>query len=96
MYKRQLLADAPLEELTAAADEIRSHFCQSGFDICTIVNGKCGKCSEDCKYCAQSARYPAEVESYPLLGAEPIAPFLCFFFYSLPPLRYLPKLRSRS
>ena len=66
-----LLADAPLEELTAAADEIRSHFCQSGFDICTIVNGKCGKCSEDCKYCAQSAHYhTACSETYPLLSTE--------------------------
>lgn len=66
-----LLADAPLEELTSAADEIRSHFCQSGFDICTIVNGKCGKCSEDCKYCAQSAHYhTACSETYPLLSTE--------------------------
>lgn len=66
-----LLADAPLEDLTAAADEIRSHFCQSGFDICTIVNGKCGKCSEDCKYCAQSAHYhTACSETYPLLSTE--------------------------
>ena len=66
-----LLADAPLEELTAAADEIRSHFCQSGFDICTIVNGKCGKCSEDCKYCAQSAHYhTACSETSPLLSPE--------------------------
>ena len=66
-----LLADAPLEELTAAADEILSHFCQSGFDICTIVNGKCGKCSEDCKYCAQSAHYhTACSETYPLLSTE--------------------------
>lgn len=63
------LKDAPLSELCAAADEIRSRFCGETFDMCTIVNGKCGRCSEDCKYCAQSAHYQtACVESYPLLS----------------------------
>ena len=65
------LVDAPLDELTKAANEIREHFCQNGFDICTIVNAKCGKCSEDCKYCAQSAHYHTSCEeSYPLLSTE--------------------------
>lgn len=66
-----LLADAPLEELSAAANEIRERICGSGFDICTIVNGKCGRCSEDCKYCAQSVHYHTSCsESYPLLDTE--------------------------
>ncbi|MBP9999960.1 MAG: biotin synthase BioB [Clostridiales bacterium] len=67
------LIDAPLEELCAAADEIRTKMSGNGFDICTIINGKCGKCSEDCKYCAQSAHYhTALTESYPLLPTEKI------------------------
>ena len=45
----------PLEELCAEADEIRKHFCGDKFDVCTIINGKSGRCSEDCKFCAQSA-----------------------------------------
>ncbi len=62
------LLEVPLEELTKAADEIRNHFCGNGFDICTIVNAKCVKCSEDCKYCAQSAHYHTDcTEAYPLL-----------------------------
>lgn len=62
------LSEAPLEELCSAANEIRQHFCQNDFDLCTIVNGKCGSCSEDCKYCAQSVHYhTACTESYPLL-----------------------------
>ena len=66
-----LLADAPLDELTRAADEIRRQMCQNGFDLCTIVNGKCGRCSEDCKYCAQSVHYhTACSESYPLLDTK--------------------------
>ena len=30
------LAEAPLKELTEAADEIRSRFCGRTFDLCTI------------------------------------------------------------
>lgn len=62
----------PLEALCEAADEIRNVFCQNGFDICTIVNGKSGKCSENCKYCAQSAYYHTASEEYPLLDTEKI------------------------
>lgn len=66
-----LLADAPLRELTSAAEEIRQKICGSKFDICTIVNGKCGRCSEDCKYCAQSIHYHTSCsETYPLLNTE--------------------------
>lgn len=64
------LVDAELEELCEAADEIRKKFCQNGFDICTIINGKSGKCSENCKYCAQAGCYAASVEEYPLLPVE--------------------------
>ncbi len=66
------LAKAPLEELCAAADEIRQAFCGSGFDICTIINGKSGRCSENCKFCAQSSAYNTGIEEYPLLDDETI------------------------
>ena len=66
------LINAPLEELCKCADEIRKHFCKNGFDICTIINGKCGRCSEDCKFCAQSARYKTMIEEYPLLDTDEI------------------------
>lgn len=65
-----LLSDMSLDELCRAADEIRQAFCGNKFDICTIVNGKSGKCTEDCKYCAQSACYKTDIESYPLMGTE--------------------------
>ena len=65
------LAAAPLEELTESADEIRRRYCGDTFDICTIINGKSGKCSEDCKFCAQSSRYHTGLkDTYPLLGTE--------------------------
>lgn len=65
------LIPAPLDALTAAANEIREKIPGNGFDLCTIVNGKCGRCSEDCKYCAQSVHYQRNhLESYPLLSTE--------------------------
>lgn len=67
-----LLYQEPLEELCQAANEIREHFCQNRFDICTIINGKSGKCSEDCKYCAQSAYYYTSAKEYPLLDTKEI------------------------
>lgn len=65
-----LLVDADLDELSEAANEIRVHFCGNDFDICTIINGKSGRCSEDCKYCAQSSFYNTSIDSYELLPKE--------------------------
>ena len=64
------LSNAELGELCNAADEIRKAFCQNGFDICTIINGKSGKCPENCKYCAQAGCHSASVEEYSLLPTE--------------------------
>lgn len=66
------LAEAPLQELCTAANEIRKHFCGNGFDICTIINAKSGKCSENCKFCAQSAHYHTGAETYAMLDTESI------------------------
>lgn len=60
----------PLEDLCAKADEIRRKFCADKFDVCTIINGKSGKCSEDCKFCAQSSHYKTNIENYSLLSPE--------------------------
>lgn len=64
------LSREPLDELCTAANAIREHFCGHVFDLCTIINGRSGKCSENCKYCAQSAHYTTAVEEYPLLNNE--------------------------
>ncbi len=68
----ELLLRADLSELCAAADEIRAARCGNGFDLCSIINAKSGRCGEDCKFCAQSAKYGANAEHYPLLSAERI------------------------
>ncbi len=65
-----LLASSPLEALCEAANRIRIYFCGNQFDICTIINGKSGRCPEDCRYCAQSAHYNVAIEEYPLLDTD--------------------------
>lgn len=66
------LIDAPLNQLLEAADEIRKHFCGNIFDVCSIINAKSGKCSENCKFCAQSAHYKTNIDEYQLLDKEVI------------------------
>ncbi len=66
------LWEQPLEELCACANRIRRQFCSNAFDLCTIINGKSGRCSENCKFCAQSAHNHTGVEAYPLLSNEEI------------------------
>ena len=66
------LYEQPLEELCESADQIRRKFCAEQFDICTIINGKSGRCSENCKFCAQSAHNHTGAEEYPLLPDEEI------------------------
>lgn len=62
----------PLDELCECADRIRRHFCSSQFDICTIINGKSGRCSENCRFCAQSAHNHTCAQEYPLLSDDEI------------------------
>lgn len=66
------LYEQPLADLCESADRIRRHFCSNRFDICTIINGKSGCCSENCKFCAQSAHNHTGAAHYPILSADEI------------------------
>jgi len=65
-----LARTAGLDELCRAADTLRRIFHANSFDLCSIINARCGKCSEDCRYCAQSARYPAAIDDYEQIDTE--------------------------
>ena len=65
-----MLLNYNTENLCEEANKIRKCFCGHEFDLCTIINGKSGRCSEDCKFCAQSNHYKAEVENYELLDKK--------------------------
>lgn len=58
--------------LLAMADKIRQKFAGDAVDCCAIINGRSGKCSENCKFCAQSAHYHTGVKEYGLLSEDEI------------------------
>lgn len=60
------------EELCKGADMIRDHFIGDKIDLCAIINGRSGKCPEDCKYCAQSAHYNTNCEVYDFISEDTI------------------------
>ncbi len=66
------LYDLPLETLLLRSKGVMEAHQDKTFDFCTIINGKNGKCSEDCKYCAQSAHFDCDVQSYDLLSEKEI------------------------
>ncbi len=72
--KREALSliGVDLTELSDCAEKIKKKFCGNKFDMCSIINGKSGKCSENCKYCAQSAFYQTDAKEYPLLDTDNI------------------------
>lgn len=61
-----------IEELKKSADKIREAFIGTKVDLCTIINGKSGKCGENCKFCAQSAHNHTNCEIYDLLDEDEI------------------------
>lgn len=64
--------DVNLEELSGAADEIRKALCGEEANLCSIINGRSGRCSENCKFCAQSAHHHTDIETYKFLDEETI------------------------
>ena len=66
------LADEDTPLLLAAADKIRRHFQDSSVDCCAIINGRSGKCPENCRFCAQSSHYATKAPVHPLLDADHI------------------------
>ena len=61
-----------LKELCEGADRIRKACVGDKVDLCSIINGRSGRCPEDCKYCAQSAHHHTSCEVYDFLPEEEI------------------------
>lgn len=66
------LLEEDLETLQQGADRIRKELCGNEVDLCSIINGRSGRCSEDCKFCAQSGHHCTGVEEYDFLPVEKI------------------------
>ena len=67
-----IFLDADLEELERGAGAIQKRFRRNHVDLCSIINGRSGRCPEDCKYCAQSAHNHTGIDEYGFLPKEEI------------------------
>jgi biotin synthase len=71
--ERMLTADgADTFELFAAANRVRATFQGADVHLCSIVNAKSGRCSEDCGFCSQSAHFPTPIPEYDLVPTNEI------------------------
>jgi biotin synthase len=59
-------------DLAAVANRIRHEFEGDAIDLCSLLNTKSGKCSEDCSFCAQSGHYETGAPVYPLMDPNQI------------------------
>ncbi len=66
----QAFLTCDLDELCQGADKIRAACVGDHVDLCSIINGRSGKCPENCKFCAQSAHNHTECEAHPMLSTE--------------------------
>lgn len=66
------LVTADLDELCEGADRICQALRGDKVDLCTIISGREGRCSENCRYCAQSAAWGTQCPEHPLLDEETI------------------------
>lgn len=53
-YNVELFVHGDLESLMEKGREIRGKYSGNKIDLCSILSGKTGGCSEDCAFCAQS------------------------------------------
>ncbi len=70
MTLTELRNNEEIEQLCLSANNIRKTFCGNKVDLCSIMNAKSGRCSEDCKFCAQSVHYNTNAEVYGLVSKE--------------------------
>lgn len=66
------ISDQSTLEVLAVANRIRKHFQGDGVELCSIINAKSGKCTENCAFCAQSIHHQVYIQAYQLLDREVI------------------------
>lgn len=62
----------PLPELMRHALAVKLARRGRAVSLCSIINAKSGKCSENCRFCVQSAHYATDAPVYPLKGMREI------------------------
>lgn len=71
-YDFNLFLTTNLDELLEGSNMIRDALCGEKVDLCTIINGRSGRCSENCKFCAQSSHNYTEIKEYNFLKPDVI------------------------
>lgn len=66
----EVIMKAEINQLLECANEIRRFFCGDKGNLCTIINGKSGRCSENCKFCAQSAFNNTNADIYEFIEED--------------------------
>ena len=64
------ISDDGVFDMLCGADLIRNHYYGKEGHLCTICNGKSGRCSEDCGFCSQSSFSKTDAPVYALMGKE--------------------------
>lgn len=64
------LIHGDLDSLCKGADKIRKELCGDSVDLCTIINGRAGRCSENCRFCAQSSHHHTGAEEYDVMDVD--------------------------
>ena len=59
------LIDGDLESLCQGADKIRKELCGN-----QVINGRAGRCSENCRFCAQSSHHHTGAEEYDVMDVD--------------------------
>jgi biotin synthase len=68
----ELASDTEPTALYQGADRLRREIHGDHFDLCSIINARSGKCSENCRFCAQSSRYQTEIETYDMVPFDEV------------------------
>lgn len=66
------IGDSEILLLAHAANRIRERFMGKKVDLCTLINAKSGRCSEDCAFCSQSKHYDTGVAEYEFVSVEQV------------------------
>ena len=63
---------AELTAYMAGAHHLKEQLFQDKVQLCSIINAKSGRCTENCAFCAQSAHHASSPPTYPLKSFEEI------------------------